>query len=432
MHGGRTTDGVSQYPDVLEGWRLNVFFHVRPTVVHDADMTEKNLLGENKKHLGWWWFWASVFVSASIVAIWLLPEALVGWSTRGIVAPLEPLSSAEFVKAVTDARQGVLFSVGGCIAIFTLLISLSKHNLDRQSQELDRERQGLDRDANRTSRYTEAVKQLGTESSPSIRLGGIYALERIAQDSPRDRQTVLDVLCAFARERSSVAKMVGADALIETDVAAAVTVFGRRKFLTNNQVLFDLSSTYLARAQLSSANLAHTNFGFSNLGEAQLDRAGLDQANLLNANLVSANLYGATLRSADLIRANLTRANLGTADLSHADFSEAILDIAHLGKSKLLQATLSMATMKGANLTGADLTGATLHGVDLTGAYLRGAILVGVDLGDAILMRANLAEANLEGAFLADVFGDEALATYDYLESVGALGLDTVRGLPDK
>ncbi|MFB9164861.1 pentapeptide repeat-containing protein [Arthrobacter psychrochitiniphilus] len=395
-------------------------------------MTEVNLHVENKNHLRWRWFGACAFVAASIAAIWLLPEALVNWSTRAIVDPLKPLSSAEFVKAVTDARQGVLFSVGGCIAIFTLLISLSKHNLDRRSQELDRERQELDRDANRTNRYTEAVKQLGAESSPSIRLGGIYALERIAQDSPRDRQTILDVLCAFARERSSVAKMVGANAVLVTDVAAAVTVFGRRKFLDSNQVSFDLSRTYLGGIRLSNACLAYTNFGFSNLAEAQLDHANLTRVTLLNANLVRANLFSASLRSANLIRANFTLAGLSAADLSQADLSEGILDMAHLGDAKLPQATLSMATLKGATLTGADMTEASLNGADLTGARLNGAILVGADLSNANFMKANLAGAVLEGAIVRDDLGLVKLVTHDYLESVGAQGLDTVRGLPVK
>ena len=52
-----------------------------------------------------------------------------------------------------------------------------------------------------TDRYTKAIEQLGS-GKLDIRLGGIYAPERIAHDSPRDHPTVLEVLAAFIREHS--------------------------------------------------------------------------------------------------------------------------------------------------------------------------------------------------------------------------------------
>jgi hypothetical protein len=50
-------------------------------------------------------------------------------------------------------------------------------------------------------RYTHAVVQLG-HAQPEVRLGGIYALERIARDSPADRATVGAVLAAFVRSHT--------------------------------------------------------------------------------------------------------------------------------------------------------------------------------------------------------------------------------------
>jgi hypothetical protein len=50
-----------------------------------------------------------------------------------------------------------------------------------------------------TERYTKAIEQLGSDKL-DVRLGGIYALERIAKDSKRDHPTVVEVLSAFVRE----------------------------------------------------------------------------------------------------------------------------------------------------------------------------------------------------------------------------------------
>ncbi|MEU3767893.1 hypothetical protein AB0E55_22815 [Amycolatopsis keratiniphila] len=46
--------------------------------------------------------------------------------------------------------------------------------------------------------YTKAVEQLGSEKTP-VQLGGLYALERLAQDNESQRQTIVSVICAYLR-----------------------------------------------------------------------------------------------------------------------------------------------------------------------------------------------------------------------------------------
>ena len=49
-----------------------------------------------------------------------------------------------------------------------------------------------------TELYAKAVEQLGSDQAP-VRFGGLYALERLAQDNPAHRQTIVDVICAYLR-----------------------------------------------------------------------------------------------------------------------------------------------------------------------------------------------------------------------------------------
>ena len=49
-----------------------------------------------------------------------------------------------------------------------------------------------------TELYTRAVEQLGDDKAP-VRLGGLYALERLAQDNDAQRQTIVNVICAYLR-----------------------------------------------------------------------------------------------------------------------------------------------------------------------------------------------------------------------------------------
>jgi hypothetical protein len=70
----------------------------------------------------------------------------------------------------------------------------------------------VNREGQITERFTRAIDQLGEvddKGAPrlEIRLGGIYALERIAWDSPeRDNSTVMEVLTAYVRQNAPLSQ----------------------------------------------------------------------------------------------------------------------------------------------------------------------------------------------------------------------------------
>jgi hypothetical protein len=80
----------------------------------------------------------------------------------------------------------------------------TEETLEHQRQTLEHQRevaQATERDAaeqRTTELYTRAVDQLGAEKAP-VRLGGLHALERLAQNNPTQRQTIVDVICAYLR-----------------------------------------------------------------------------------------------------------------------------------------------------------------------------------------------------------------------------------------
>jgi uncharacterized protein YjbI with pentapeptide repeats len=67
-----------------------------------------------------------------------------------------------------------------------------------------------------TDLYTKAAEQLGSADA-AVRLAGLYALERVAQNNPAQRQTIVNVLCAYLR------MPYGAPAPARPAPAAAVT-----------------------------------------------------------------------------------------------------------------------------------------------------------------------------------------------------------------
>ncbi len=54
-----------------------------------------------------------------------------------------------------------------------------------------------------TDRFAKAVTQIGDDKEEVV-IGGIYSLERIAKDSPKDQWTIMEVLTAFVRKNSSI------------------------------------------------------------------------------------------------------------------------------------------------------------------------------------------------------------------------------------
>jgi hypothetical protein len=254
-----------------------------------------------------------------------------------------------------DTMRGYLIQIGaGVLAAGALLYTARNFQLAREGHVTDR--------------YTKAIEQLGSERL-DVRLGAIYALERIMIDSARDHPTIVEVLSAFVREHAPTAAP-GRDPdgsgqpeqhpPLATDAQAAVTVLGRRP----------------------------------------AGRTGRGPVNLTGANLRSADLGGADLTGADLGGADLTRADLSDADLSRANLS----GVANLTRVDLRSANLSDAYLSGADLSGAYLSGADLSRANLGGADLSRAYLGGADLSRANLRGANLDDAYLGGAKLTGVF----------------------------
>ncbi|WP_236711241.1 pentapeptide repeat-containing protein [Streptomyces sp. 150FB] len=279
----------------------------------------------------------------------------------------------------------------------------------RQAAVQAAEERALVKEGQITDRYTAAVSNLGADKL-DVRLGGIYALERIMQDSPRDQPTIDNVLAAYVRTHAATPPAKGQD--VPADVTAALNILATRDITHDKNFLLDLRSSRLPKVELGPSDPRHKRAGLSSddpawpAQGAALSGADLSGATLTSATLTGADLTGADLNSADLSGATLTSGTLTGAillgaDLSGADLSGANLDGATLADATLLGADLTGATLSGADLDGADLADATLDLVTLTSATLLGATLHRADLGGAILADADLTGADLDGADLA-------------------------------
>lgn len=167
--------------------------------------------------------------------IWYGPDVIARHDIGNATGPLRILR----LQQARDAARGRLLTLGaGLFAAGALIFTALNFNLLRRNSERadqwQRRTYELTEQGQVTDRYTKAIEQLGSEKL-DVRIGGIYALERIARDSARDHPTVIEVLSAFIREHSHEQwpppgpAGVVPERSTRPDIQASLTVVGRRE-----------------------------------------------------------------------------------------------------------------------------------------------------------------------------------------------------------
>ena len=137
-------------------------------------------------------------------------------------------------------------------------------------------------------RYQKGAEMLGSKVL-AVRLGGIYALERLAREHPGGyRMQIINLLCAFVRNppgenNQDIHK-------VREDVQAVMTEVGNRdalriKIEKGKFVMLDLSGATLVEADLRGAELSGADLRGAKLSGATLRGAFLNGANLSGADM---------------------------------------------------------------------------------------------------------------------------------------------------
>jgi Pentapeptide repeats (8 copies) len=303
--------------------------------------------------------WVGAVVLAVAFLLWLVlfaPRLLVPAASRTdlqqVPAAAKWQARDSRIKLQNDVRTTLLQGVGGLAVLLGAFYAYQQMQTGRGQLQVAQQGQV-------TERFTRAIEQLGHENL-DVRLGGIYALERIARDSPADRATIGEVLTAYIRSHApwppTRPGQYVATAPIEEvpdlkvrapDVQACLTVLCRGGFAPDqpqeHEDLLDLSRVDLRRVNLLNVDLRRTILSGANLAGASLLGVDLWRAHLERANLARADIIGGSLKGAQLFDANLER-------------------------------TLFRDTILRAYFDGADLSGADLRRADLGGARLRNVV----------------------------------------------------------
>ena len=286
-------------------------------------------------------FWVAVSVILPIMFLtlsyllwnWLSDSQLGLWTEANVVAFYSWLNASE---SPSTTIRNVGFVIAGLIALpLTIWRSLvadrqasaARDQADSALRQADSAQQGL-----LNERYQKGAEMLGSEVL-SVRMGGIYALQRLAEEHPKQYHVqIMRLFCAFARhpkkdqehetEPSSDETLLG----LREDVQAIMERIGSRD---ETRVVLEKEAKYplnLYRANLQNANLPKADLSGALLYKTVLSDANLQNANLSGARLWDADLTGTALRNANLSRANLSRDYPGSAHLPATGLTQAQLD----------------------------------------------------------------------------------------------------------
>ncbi len=329
-----------------------------------------------------------IFLLLVILAGWLLIQVFHIHDKIGITTSRDAIDRVslelEWFKAVLTLLGGSAIVVG---AAFTW--KQIKETQKRNTNDL----------------FAKAIEHLGAcdahgQPALEIRLGGIFALERIARHSKEFHWPIMEILTGYVRHNSPLPSQRNTDEdngfgempTLRPDIQAIMTVTARRNL--NHEIgedrMLDFRRTDLRHLELpEGVHFERANFYDSNLQSAWMVGVVLNRANLSNGIL-----QGASLHQADLRGAYLKETVLSQAELPFADLTKASLDGAFLQRARLNGAILTEASLEKADLSSAILSGARFKHASLKQAILTGAELDGADLHEAF----NLTQAQVDAA----------------------------------
>lgn len=139
----------------------------------------------------------------------VLSNRAIGWAATALIVLGAGVAVALLVAFGDGGHSGrleaiktagtIVLGTGGAAALWltarrqrTSELSLNQAHAAHATTIADAEARRI------TDLYGKAADQLGAAQAP-VRLAGLYALERLAQDNPAQRQTIVDLLCAYLR-----------------------------------------------------------------------------------------------------------------------------------------------------------------------------------------------------------------------------------------
>jgi len=314
---------------------------------------------------------ATLLVGLGATILWL-PEKMVAWIGAG--------NDPQYAIIVDKFRSTLSQSIGGLLFLVGLYFTARNVFAAEQTRL--------------TKTFSDAITQLGSVDKDGVpvipvRLGGIYALERLSRDSPKDAYVICRILSQYVQVESNKWRETlksKVDPPTLPDIEAALIVLGiiaRGKQLRRGEALrfFD---AFLPNLTLSGRSLGNFHFHRTVLAGSRLDntdctRAGFQACDLVscsfaNSRLVKCEFNKVEGRGIILSSVQGAQSTFLACDLREAEFVDSALEKCEFSDSDLSGSIFTRAKMVGAVISKTNVAGAVFDGADLSNADFRTAV----------------------------------------------------------
>ena len=143
-------------------------------------------------------------VAYLVVAIFFAPK----WAAADVTSSKPEAQATARATERGSVRTAMLAVLAGGIAVVGAVYTGRTFALNQRGQL--------------TERFTRAVDQLGEADKLDVRLGGIYALERLAHESTEEYGPIIEILCAYVRSHAPAERSDGTQPAAEGGILAHV------------------------------------------------------------------------------------------------------------------------------------------------------------------------------------------------------------------
>jgi len=291
-------------------------------------------------HLAFVWL-RVIFAYTGIIVGAICIVILLWWVPKRQTGHLVGVTPKERFELENEARTTLAQIIGGVFVLlgvfatwYTVEISQKTLGLSQENLKVAQQTLNVTQETQFTDRFTKAINQIG-DKQLDVRLGGIYALERLGNESPEDRPAIVEVLTAYVRSHAPITSETGhrdcqddSSFRVDTrngkktlraldrpartlwpprDVANILEILG--KGVITDKIEIGLNNTDLECAFLEDYHLENANMQHAHLENAWLVRTHLDGAFLMGSVATNGLFAGATFRDADVSGAHLEHTN---------------------------------------------------------------------------------------------------------------------------
>ena len=239
-------------------------------------------------------------------------------------------------ESLSATIRNVAIVLGGMVA---LVLSIWRSAIADRQAVTARRQSSIAQSGLWNERYQKGAEMLGSNVL-SVRLGGVYALDRLAREHPAEYHIpILQLFCAFVRnpsgkktERELMGQRKEPTAPdLRVDIQEVITAIGRR----SEDGIREEEASDEFELDLSGADLRNLRLGDGNFRGANLSRAYLTHSYLANVDLRGAKCWHTHLFMAQILFCDLTEVDFSWADLSGVNLFTSVLTGAELTRTEI-------------------------------------------------------------------------------------------------